>query len=29
MEPSRNVILDLLPLYLADEASEDTQTLVK
>ncbi len=29
MEISRNVILDLLPLYLADEASEDTQFLVK
>jgi hypothetical protein len=29
MEPTRNVILDLLPLYLANEASEDTQTLVK
>jgi len=29
METTRNVILDLLPLYLANEASEDTQTLVK
>ena len=29
METNRNVILDLLPLYLANEASEDTQTLVK
>lgn len=28
MEITRNVILDLLPLYLADEASEDTKTLV-
>ena len=29
MEISRNVIIDLLPLYLADEASEDTRLLVK
>ena len=29
MELSRNVIVDLLPLYLADEASEETQALVK
>lgn len=28
MEITRNVILDLLPLYLADEASEDTKRLV-
>ena len=28
MEITRNVILDLLPLYLADEVSEDTRTLV-
>ncbi len=28
MEITRNVILDLLPLYLADEASEDTKSLV-
>ena len=28
MEITRNVILDLLPLYLADEASEDTRILV-
>ena len=28
MEITRNVILDLLPLYLADEVSEDTHTLV-
>ena len=29
MEISRNVILDLLPLYLADEASADTRALVE
>ena len=29
MEITRNVILDLLPLYLADEASADTRTLVE
>lgn len=29
MEITRNVILDLLPLYLADEVSEDTRTLVE
>ena len=29
MEISRNVILDLLPLYLADEASDDSKTLVR
>jgi hypothetical protein len=29
MEITRNVILDLLPLYLAGEASPDTQALVK
>jgi hypothetical protein len=29
MEVTRNVILDLLPLYLAGEASSDTRTLVK
>ena len=29
MEITRNVILDLLPLYLAGEASEDTRILVK
>jgi len=28
MEVTRNVILDLLPLYLADEASADTRALV-
>ncbi len=28
MEITRNVILDLLPLYLANEASEDTKALV-
>jgi len=28
MEITRNVILDLLPLYLADEASADTKALV-
>ncbi len=28
MEITRNVILDLLPLYLADEASADTRALV-
>ena len=28
MEITRNVILDLLPLYLADEASTDTRALV-
>ena len=29
MEVTRDVILDLLPLYLADEASKETQALVK
>ena len=29
IEVTRNVILDLLPLYLADEVSADTATLVK
>lgn len=29
MEITRNVILDLLPLYLADEASEDSRQLVE
>jgi hypothetical protein len=29
METTRDVILDLLPLYLAGEASADTQTLVR
>ena len=29
MEVTRNVILDLLPLYLAGEASANTQALVK
>jgi hypothetical protein len=29
MEVTREVILDLLPLYLAGEASADTQALVK
>jgi hypothetical protein len=29
MEISRNVILDLLPLYLADEVSPDTRALVE
>jgi hypothetical protein len=28
MEITRNIILDLLPLYLADEVSEDTRILV-
>lgn len=28
MKITRNVIMDLLPLYLADEASEDTKALV-
>jgi hypothetical protein len=28
MEITRNVILDLLPLFLADEVSADTRTLV-
>ena len=28
MEITRNVILDLLPLYMADEVSEDTRTLI-
>ena len=28
MEITRNVILDLLPLYLAEEVSEDTRNLV-
>ncbi len=28
MEVTRNVILDLLPLYMADEVSEDTRALV-
>jgi anti-sigma factor RsiW len=29
MSVTRDVILDLLPLYLSDEASPDTRTLVK
>jgi hypothetical protein len=29
MEITRNVILDLLPLYLADEVSDDTRLLVE
>jgi hypothetical protein len=29
MEVSRDVILDLLPLYLADEASPDTSALIE
>ena len=29
MKVTRNVILDLLPLYLADEVSADTRTLVE
>ncbi len=29
MEISRNVILDLLPLYIADEASPETSALVE
>lgn len=29
MKITRNVILDLLPLYLADEVSTDTRTLVE
>ena len=29
MKVTRNVILDLLPLYLGDEVSDDTRTLVK
>ena len=29
MEITRNVILDLLPLYLANEVSADTRTLVE
>ena len=29
MEITRNVILDLLPLYLADEVSPDTRALVE
>lgn len=29
MEVTRNVILDLLPLYMAGEASADTNTLVE
>jgi hypothetical protein len=29
MEVTRNVILDLLPLYLADEASADSRVLVE
>jgi hypothetical protein len=29
MKLTRNVILDLLPLYLSDEASPDTQKLVE
>lgn len=29
MEVTRNVILDLLPLYLANEVSEDTSALVR
>jgi hypothetical protein len=28
MDITRNVILDLLPLYLADEVSEDTRALI-
>ena len=28
MEISRNVILDLLPLYIADEASPETRQLI-
>ena len=29
MEITRNVILDLLPLYLADEVSQDTRALIE
>ena len=29
MEITRNIILDLMPLYLADEASADTRALVE
>lgn len=29
MEITRNVIIDLLPLYIEDEASDDTKKLVK
>ena len=29
MEVTREVILDLLPLYFADEASEETKTLIE
>ena len=29
METSRDIILDLLPLYLSDEASPDTRALVE
>jgi predicted anti-sigma-YlaC factor YlaD len=29
MSISRNVIMDLLPVYLAGEASEDTRTLIE
>lgn len=29
MDITRNVILDLLPLYLADEVSADTRTLIE
>jgi hypothetical protein len=29
MKVTRNVILDLLPLYIGDEVSEDTRALVK
>ena len=29
MDITRNVILDLLPLYLANEVSEDTRTLIE
>jgi anti-sigma factor RsiW len=29
MDVTRNVILDLLPLYVADEVSEDTRALVE
>lgn len=29
MEVTRNVILDLMPIYLADEASADTRALVE
>jgi len=29
MEITRNVIIDLLPLYMSDEASDDTNVLVR